>query len=177
MAQANVAHEPTMEEILASIRQIISEDSTLSPSADQSHQGGGERPREQRMSENQERAPQPRQAPQVAPHQVAAAQSAARPANEPRPVAQARAPEPRPQAAPRPQPTSERPLLSADSNASVSQAFSALTHTVLSENARTLEDLVGDMLQPMLREWLDANLPNIVERQVRQEIERIARKR
>ena len=176
MAQANVAHEPTMEEILASIRQIISEDSALSPSVDNGHHDGGERVREQRVSENNERAPQPRQtAPQAAPPHVAAVQPVARPANEPRP--QARPPEPRPQAASRPHSPSERPLLSADSNASVSQAFSTLTHTILSQNARTLEDLVGDLLQPMLREWLDANLPGIVERQVRQEIERISRPR
>lgn len=175
MAQANVAHEPTMEEILASIRQIISEDTALSPSADIGHRDSGERPREQRVSENQDRA---RQAPShAAPPPVAAVQPPARPANEPRPVAQTRQPEPRPQAASRPQPTGERPLLSDDSDASVTRSFSTLTHTILSQNARTLEDLVGDLLQPMLREWLDANLPAIVERQVRQEIERISRPR
>ena len=39
----------------------------------------------------------------------------------------------------------------------------------------TVEDLVIESLKPMLKEWLDANLPQIVERKVQREIERIAR--
>lgn len=66
-------------------------------------------------------------------------------------------------------------LISADAGASVANAFSALTHTILSQNARTLDDLVSDMLQPMLKEWLDENLPTLVERLVKQEIDRMAR--
>ena len=50
----------------------------------------------------------------------------------------------------------------------------ALAQTVLVENVRTLEDLVREMLQPMLRSWLDDNLPTLVERLVLVEIERIA---
>ena len=46
--------------------------------------------------------------------------------------------------------------------------------TVLVENVRTLEDLVREMLRPMLRSWLDDNLPTLVERLVLVEIERIA---
>ena len=38
-------------------------------------------------------------------------------------------------------------------------AFNALANTVLSNNARTLEDLVKEMLRPMLKTWLDDNLP------------------
>jgi len=38
---------------------------------------------------------------------------------------------------------------------------------VLSNNARTLEDLVKEMLRPMLKSWLDDNLPGLVERIVR----------
>ena len=182
MAQANVAHEPTMEEILASIRQIISEDGAAPPTGGQVHQGGAERPREQHVSEH-ERAAQPRPAPAqqtaVRPatetHAAAARPQEARP-QEARPQ-EARPQEARPQAAPRPQATPERPLLSTDSNASVAHSFNTLTHTILAQNARTLEDLVGEMLRPMLREWLDSHLPGIVERQVRQEIERISRQR
>ena len=48
------------------------------------------------------------------------------------------------------------------------------TQDVLVENVRTLEDLVREMLQPMLRSWLDDNLPTLVERLVLVEIERIA---
>lgn len=41
----------------------------------------------------------------------------------------------------------------------------------------SLEGLVRDMLRPMLAEWLDANLPGMVERMVQAEIARIAGKR
>ncbi len=50
-----------------------------------------------------------------------------------------------------------------------------LPHTVLGQNARTLEDLVKEMLRPMLKSWLDDNLPGLVERIVRAEIERVSR--
>ncbi|SFS45284.1 DUF2497 domain-containing protein [Brevundimonas viscosa] len=39
----------------------------------------------------------------------------------------------------------------------------------------TIEAMVAEMLRPMLKDWLDANLPGIVEREVRKEVERIAR--
>ena len=74
-----------------------------------------------------------------------------------------------------PQPAKEDHLISAATDHSVSHAFNLLTHTVLSQNARTLEDLVKDMLRPMLKNWLDENLPVMVERLVRAEIERVAR--
>lgn len=66
-------------------------------------------------------------------------------------------------------------LLSPATDAAVSSAFGNLAHTILSKNARTLEDLVQEMLRPMLKIWLDDNLPTIVERLVRQEIERVTR--
>ena len=73
---------------------------------------------------------------------------------------------------------SERgPLLSSATVAAVDSAFNALAHTVLVQNARTLEDLVREMLRPMLKTWLDDNLPGLVERLVRAEIERVARGR
>lgn len=68
-------------------------------------------------------------------------------------------------------------LTSAVTDASVGQAFAMLSSTVLNSNARTLEDLVQDMLRPMLKSWLDDNLPVMVERLVRAEIERVARGR
>jgi cell pole-organizing protein PopZ len=67
------------------------------------------------------------------------------------------------------------PLLSAEATAAVNSAFGALAHTVLVQHARTLEDLVREMLRPMLKTWLDDNLPNLVERLVRAEIERVSR--
>lgn len=68
-------------------------------------------------------------------------------------------------------------LLSDDATAAVSSAFGTLAHTVLAQNARTLDDLVREMLRPMLKTWLDDNLPTIVERLVRAEIERVSRGR
>ncbi len=66
-------------------------------------------------------------------------------------------------------------LLSDQTSHAVTNAFGQLAHTVLTNNARTLEDLVKDMLKPMLKTWLDDNLPTMVERLVRAEIERVAR--
>jgi cell pole-organizing protein PopZ len=71
----------------------------------------------------------------------------------------------------------DRPLLSSSASAAVDTAFNSLAHTVLSQNARTLDDLVKDMLRPMLKSWLDDNLPGLVERLVRAEIERVSRGR
>ena len=45
----------------------------------------------------------------------------------------------------------------------------------LGESGRTLESLVRELLKPMLRDWLDANLSPLVERLVREEIQRMAR--
>jgi hypothetical protein len=71
----------------------------------------------------------------------------------------------------------ERSLLSSTASAAVDSAFNSLAHTVLVQNARTLEDLVREMLRPMLKAWLDDNLPGLVDRIVRAEIERVARGR
>jgi uncharacterized protein len=76
-----------------------------------------------------------------------------------------------------PQELPDRSLLSPRTTAAVDTAFNSLTHTVLMQNPRTLEDLVREMLKPMLKAWLDDNLPNIVERLVRAEIERVSRGR
>jgi cell pole-organizing protein PopZ len=59
----------------------------------------------------------------------------------------------------------------------VTTAFSSLAHTVFTQNAQTLDDLVREMLRPMLKSWLDDNLPTVVERLVRAEIERVSRGR
>jgi hypothetical protein len=59
----------------------------------------------------------------------------------------------------------------------VDAAFSKLAHTVLTQNTRTLEDLATEMMRPMLKAWLDDNLPGLVERVVRAEIERVSRDR
>ncbi len=68
-------------------------------------------------------------------------------------------------------------MLSGEAAAAVMRAFNSLSRTVLSDNARTLEDLVREMLRPLLKAWFDDNLPPLVERLVRAEIERVARGR
>lgn len=40
---------------------------------------------------------------------------------------------------------------------------------------RTLEDIVKEMLRPMLQEWIDKNLPQLVERMVEREVQRLTR--
>jgi uncharacterized protein len=75
-----------------------------------------------------------------------------------------------------PAPAGDR-LISGATRAAVDSAFNSLANTVLGNNARTLEDLVKEMLRPMLKSWLDDNLPGMVERIVRAEIERVSRGR
>jgi cell pole-organizing protein PopZ len=70
-----------------------------------------------------------------------------------------------------------QPMLSRSTVNAVESAFNTLASTVLSNNARTLEDLVKEMLRPMLKSWLDDNLPGLVERIVKAEIERVSRGR
>lgn len=71
----------------------------------------------------------------------------------------------------------EGPLMSGLTDSAVTSAFASLNNTVLSANARTLDDLVQEMLRPMIKAWLDDNLPTMVERLVRQEIERVTKGR
>ena len=85
------------------------------------------------------------------------------PAYEPPPFETAAAPQPQ--------------MLSRSTVSAVESAFNSLANTVLSNNARTLEDLVKEMLRPMLKSWLDDNLPGLVERIVKTEIERVSRGR
>ncbi len=104
------------------------------------------------------------------------------------PVGADKEPEPEPARPPRREPppilrraepplvSNQDHLISSATDATVGQAFNLLASTVLgSNNTRTLEDLVREMLRPMLKDWLDDNLPTIVERLVRAEIERVAR--
>jgi len=71
----------------------------------------------------------------------------------------------------------QQQILSRSTVSAVESAFNSLANTVLSNNARTLEDLVKEMLRPMLKSWLDDNLPGLVERIVKAEIERVSRGR
>jgi cell pole-organizing protein PopZ len=72
-------------------------------------------------------------------------------------------------------PKTDRGLMSAATTAAVESAFHSLAETAQVRSGRTLEDVVSDILRPMLKAWLDENLPGLVERLVRAEIERVAR--
>lgn len=76
-----------------------------------------------------------------------------------------------------PAPVLDRGLVSTSTMAAVDSAFNSLAQTVIGQNARTLEDLVKEMLRPLLKSWLDDNLPGVVDRIVRAEIERVSRGR
>ena len=74
-------------------------------------------------------------------------------------------------------------LVGESAAASAASAFAGLASTLKKSEPMetsiptgpTLDELARSLLRPMLKEWLDANLPGIVEAQVRKEVERIAR--
>ena len=201
MPNPNTAHEPSMEEILASIRQIISEDPESAPApgpAPKSQDAKSARPQAGPSPAAQPASSESRSGRQEAPFAEApvsrggpdsvepASQSAAD-AQRPRTPSQTVAPAISPPAA---RPAAESApadravtlpepskLLSEQSKVAVSGAFDALAHTIFAQNARTLEDIVADMMRPMLKGWLDDNLPQLVERLVKEEIERVSRGR
>ncbi|WP_377296192.1 DUF2497 domain-containing protein [Rhizobium sp. SGZ-381] len=107
----------------------------------------------------------------VAPLRVAAVES---PAFDPAPVPRAEEP------APAPLPTrieeaASLMLLSEEAGAQVARSFNELAEIFNGIERRSVEEMARELLQPMLREWLDDNLPALVERLVREEIERVAR--
>ncbi|MBV1705896.1 MAG: DUF2497 domain-containing protein [Hyphomicrobiales bacterium] len=67
------------------------------------------------------------------------------------------------------------PLASPFTDAAVASSFDALAKSVMLDNKPLIEQLTRDMLRPMLKSWLDDNLPVMVEKLVRAEIERVAR--
>lgn len=145
------APEPTMEEILASIRRIISEDDA--PQGDEVAAAGEE----------------------DAPEFVETADESASVIQE-----EIRAPEIEPEPV-RAEPAPARPdsLLSREAATAAASAFGQLSAAVTQprRDSPTLEDLARELLAPMLREWLDKNLPGIVQAAVRDEVERISRGR
>ena len=69
----------------------------------------------------------------------------------------------------------EAPLTSPQTDAAVSSSFSALAAAQVLPSDEQLDEMVREMIRPMLKAWLDDNLPVLVERLVRAEIERVAR--
>jgi cell pole-organizing protein PopZ len=75
-------------------------------------------------------------------------------------------------------PALESPIVSPHTEAHAETAFRQLSDAILSRATgdKSLEDMTRDMLRTMLKQWLDANLPGIVEDMVRDEIQRVARR-
>ncbi|RWN99357.1 DUF2497 domain-containing protein [Mesorhizobium sp.] len=76
--------------------------------------------------------------------------------------------------------TSEAPsarpaILSEHTGRQVAAAFGELSDAFASRSKKTFDEMAEEMLRPMLQDWLDNNLPTLVERLVREEIERVAR--
>ena len=66
-------------------------------------------------------------------------------------------------------------LISAAAGAQIAQSFGELAEMFDGVERPTVEQMAQDMLRPMLQDWLEDNLPTLVERLVREEIERVAR--
>lgn len=66
-------------------------------------------------------------------------------------------------------------LVSEQTGRKVAAAFGELSEAFASRSKKTFDDKAEEMLKPMLQDWLDNNLPTLVERLVREEIERVAR--
>ncbi len=159
----NPQSEPSMEEILASIRRIISEDDEDAPAKPEAA-----RPAiVQRAEVTQEKPAAPRAAPardedtaksRLETEDVEMIKKSVTPATQ----------------------DGDDAMLDSSSAAAASQAFQALSQSVrVNDGAQgqTLENIVTDMLRPMIKEWLDANLPAIVEEKVEEEVQRVARRR
>ncbi len=73
----------------------------------------------------------------------------------------------------------QRAMLSQEVAEATATAFDRLADTIVSQasgGARSIEDITRDLLRPMLKAWLDANLQGVVERLVREEIDRVSRR-
>lgn len=66
-------------------------------------------------------------------------------------------------------------LISVDAGQQVARSFQDLAVAIDQAERRSHDEIAADLLRPMLQEWLDENLPTLVERLVREEIERVAR--
>src|SRR5262245_54221149 len=159
MTQPAKGQEPSMEEILASIRRIIADEE---PSDGAAHAGGAaDAPRT--VLQPPRAAPSP---PEPVTRDEEIDSMLARIHASPRAAADA----------------GERGLMSAATTAAVDSAFHALAQNAQAQatqarDGRTLEEVVSELLRPMLKAWLDDNLPDLVERLVRAEIERVSRGR
>jgi cell pole-organizing protein PopZ len=92
------------------------------------------------------------------------------------PPAAAAAPQPAPEPVAAPAPVEA--LVSNRAAEAAASAFGQLSAAIaMPHPSRTLEDVVRELLRPLLQQWLDDNLPGIVQQSVEAEVERIARGR
>ncbi|MBI1200128.1 MAG: DUF2497 domain-containing protein [Phenylobacterium sp.] len=184
------SQEPTMEEILASIRRIISEDEA--PADDGAPAAPEAEPAAAKSAD--EPLPVPEPEPETA---ASPAADFEMPADEDDDgdleltqkvethgdldFVAASEPEPPPAVAEAPAPTPAPPgegLVSDAVAAATAATFGRLSAGILMPaEGRTLEDVVRELLRPLLQQWLDDNLPGIVQQAVDAEVERIARGR
>lgn len=66
-------------------------------------------------------------------------------------------------------------IISEQAGRQVAAAFGELSEVFAASRKRSFDEMAEEMIRPMLREWMDNNLPVLVERLVREEIERVAR--
>ena len=188
------SQEPTMEEILASIRRIISEDDAPAADASPEAEPAPEPPPaaaapppapepEEEVLDLVDPIPTPPPAethgdldvfatPAPAPAPVAAAPAPA-PEPEPEPVF---TPAPAPRLSPAPSVEPPERLVSDNAAGAAASAFGSLSAAVaMPKDGRSLEDVTRELLRPLLKAWLDEHLPRIVEAAVEQEVQRIAR--
>ena len=198
MSDASNQPEPTMEEILASIRRIISEDTAEHTTTPAAGQPGAEEGDDvlvltdmvaedgsvvslPEAEEEPVEEPQLPAAPDPEPFPLQIEEAAAPMPIEPPKSARRAVQVPDP---PPPPPVEEDEGLLSEEAAAVSSAVLAQLTSRLprgleptgSGPGKTVEELVREAVTPMLREWLDANLAIIVERLVRREIERLVRR-
>jgi cell pole-organizing protein PopZ len=183
MSADSAQREPTMEEILASIRRIISEE-------DKPAEAGGDvldlQPPPPPVAEVKAPPPQPAPAPAPAPPPapkpsraieddlmvVEQEQEAAPP--PPAPVAKPAPPAPKAEWTP-PSAGPSETLVSPPVASQAAGALGKLMGSMMVSGGGTLDDVVRELLKPMLKEWLDDNLPQLVEAEVAKEIDRIRR--
>jgi cell pole-organizing protein PopZ len=173
----NAQQEPTMEEILASIRRIISEDSEEEVAVEAAPQFAETEEVsqaeddifdltdvvEEELSLVQPPEPARQVAPEPAPVQAPAV------AVQPAPAPEYSAPEPEPVLA-----ADQLGLLGEEAAGAAMAAFGNLSRSATVGSATTIEEIVVASLRPMLKGWLDENLAGIVEELVQREIDRVA---
>lgn len=68
-----------------------------------------------------------------------------------------------------------RPIISEMAGRQVAKSFENLSVALHEERNTSVAQMTEDMVRPMLQDWLDNNLPTMVERLVREEIMRVSR--